>query len=232
MKTFIFIIILFTYLSSYAQEHNKKFVQFVIVTPKNVNLPSDVYYNINLMANSANKWMLSQTGKQIRIRKDKDRNLDFDLIKLDETYKDIINIGNNLPIHMYKILKKKYKNNKDIVMFIFASDVNLKSKSHCGVRTGEFAGLYINNEKCGHKYNSGKYQGWDKIFVHEVIHALHGVEKCAKNSDGYFHVTDSSSDLMHKNGGGREPKIDVNRDDYFAHDIENCFDLNDSKLLY
>lgn len=216
---------------SNAQSDNR-FVQFAIVKPKDINLSDKIYKNIDSMTKSANSWMLRQTGKQIRMRRDKNKNIATDLITLNESSEDILNIGHKLPFHMYRLLKKKYKDNNDIVVFLFASDVKLKKESYCGLRTGRFAGLYIYNGRCGHKYDSKDYQGWDKIFIHEAIHALGGVEKCAKNSDGKYHVTDSRSDLMHKNGGGKKPLIDLNHDDYFGHNIDNCFDLNKSTLLY
>ena len=231
MKKLLLILILaFTYTK--AKTSDAKFLRFAVIVPKDVNLSNDIYKNIDTMSTSANRWMQTQTGKQIRFRKTKENNLDIELIKLNETSKEILDIGHKLPFHIYKKLKKKYEENKDIVVFLFASDVNLKSKSYCGMRTGRFAGLYINNARCRHKYDSGEYQGWDKIFIHETIHALGGVEKCAKNSDGKYHVSDFASDIMHKNGGGKRPQIDINRDDYFGHNIDGCFDLNKSKLLY
>jgi hypothetical protein len=44
-------------------------------------------------------------------------------------------------------------------------------------------------------------------------------------------IGDARADLMHPNGGGPRPQLDVNRDDYYGHGRPDCPDLQRSALF-
>lgn len=66
--------------------------------------------------------------------------------------------------------------------------------------------------------------------LHEGIHAMGGIFKCSPNHfEG--HNTRKTSDLMSREGNGRNHSLDPKNDDYYDHEIEHCPDIKDSVFL-
>ena len=73
---------------------------------------------------------------------------------------------------------------------------------------------------------------WEWSMLHEIIHTLGYVPTCAPHQHRSGHVPETS-DLMY---GGEEPwrfpvTLDIGRDDYFGHGLDNCPDLARSVFL-
>jgi hypothetical protein len=71
----------------------------------------------------------------------------------------------------------------------------------------------------------------DFAAVHEVLHSLGYVAKCAKNYYG-DHTSDDPRDIMY---AGTQPWVpsllDVGRDDYYEHGRSDCLDLANDPIL-
>jgi hypothetical protein len=71
------------------------------------------------------------------------------------------------------------------------------------------------------------------VMMHEVIHALDFVARCAPDHDDPHpgHLQTISDDLMAFDGSGFTfYRLDKNRSEYYGHNIANCVDLEDSAL--
>jgi len=78
----------------------------------------------------------------------------------------------------------------------------------------------------------------DTTMLHEVFHALGAVSPCVRANlnpgepGPPGHVDDDPNDLMYQGTDLRSATaLDKDRDDYFGHDVAQCFDLADSKYL-
>ena len=68
--------------------------------------------------------------------------------------------------------------------------------------------------------------------IHEVLHTLGFVPKCAPHHTRQGHVSDSPSDLMWAGDAPWRPStLDVGHDDYYEAHIPGCPDLSDSPYL-
>ena len=66
--------------------------------------------------------------------------------------------------------------------------------------------------------------------LHEILHTLGAPSRCGKNLDNSsHHVQDSKDDILYRISGNNY--LDFNNDDYYNHNIDNCFDLKDSIYL-
>jgi len=208
------------------------FVQLAVVAPSDVETPMGLIDEIGAMVSSANVWLEKESGSRLRISRHDDGKPGLFMLRLESREADLRALGDGLPKYLSRQVESLVAKRDHLLVFIYTGRVNLVSRTHCGRRTGRYAGLYIRNEGCTHRFASGAGQGWDKIFLHEVFHALGAVGTCAPHEDGGHHVTDSTSDLMHRNGGGKRPRLDINRDDYFGHGRDDCLDLQRSALFY
>jgi hypothetical protein len=97
-------------------------------------------------------------------------------------------------------------------------------------------GLYLHGDPAGDATCFGDVGAsatapgyWEFGFLHETLHALGIVAKCAPHETREGHVSDSSHDLMF---AGDEPwyptTLDIGRDDYFGPNGSACLDLADS----
>ncbi len=208
-------------------------VQLMMVTPAGVSVPGQLGDQLRSMERSANAWLVRQTGKRVRVRHDSRGDARIPTVRLDQSEAFLAGKGEALMAFLVESLDVRFPENDDIVVFAYLGRVELRSRSHCGRRIGRFSGLFLANGDClRHLFASGDGQGWDKIFLHELFHALGAVQACAPNGDDGRHVDDSVSDLMHRNGGGRVPQIDSGRDDYFGHGREDCVDVARSALVH
>jgi hypothetical protein len=72
----------------------------------------------------------------------------------------------------------------------------------------------------------------DFAILHEVLHALGAVGRCAPNHWRAGHVADSYADLMYSGPSSWSPAaLDVGRDDYFGHGRSDCPDLARSAFM-
>jgi len=72
----------------------------------------------------------------------------------------------------------------------------------------------------------------DHIGIHELFHTLGMVPGCAPHQANGAHVGDDPSDQMYVGADKTfPPRLDVNHDDYYQHDIVGCPDLADSSFL-
>lgn len=74
-----------------------------------------------------------------------------------------------------------------------------------------------------------------ELIAHEIFHILGAVPGCAPNVASGIHVCDGPdimNDLSCDRDGWDEwiPYIDTDRDDYYGHDIPDCWDTEDSPL--
>jgi len=71
----------------------------------------------------------------------------------------------------------------------------------------------------------------ESTILHEILHALGAPAKCAKNLNpkNLYHVNDNENDILYNVSGNIY--LDYNNDDYYKHEIKNCFDLSESKYL-
>ncbi len=68
--------------------------------------------------------------------------------------------------------------------------------------------------------------------LHETLHALGLVARCAPNHHRDGHSSDASNDLMYAGDQPWQPSIlDVGNDDYWNHGRADCLDLADSAFL-
>ncbi len=66
--------------------------------------------------------------------------------------------------------------------------------------------------------------------LHEMLHTLGAPSKCGTNLDkSKHHVEDSKDDILYRISGNSY--LDFNNDDYYNHNIDNCFDLKHSIYL-
>jgi len=74
----------------------------------------------------------------------------------------------------------------------------------------------------------------DEVMVHEILHAMGAVSDCAlhfDDDDARGHVTGPADDIMINSVTSMPARLDVGRDDYFDHNIADCFDVADSPLI-
>tara|TARA_Y100000590_G_scaffold440873_1_gene566825 strand:+ start:979 stop:1932 length:954 start_codon:yes stop_codon:yes gene_type:complete len=71
----------------------------------------------------------------------------------------------------------------------------------------------------------------EATILHEILHTLGAPSKCATNLDpnNIFHVNDSNKDILYKYSGNIY--LDYNNDDYYNHNMKDCYDLVDSNYL-
>jgi hypothetical protein len=105
---------------------------------------------------------------------------------------------------------------------------------------GRVAALYLNGTPPGAApCNTNPFRGrfdapgyWEFSGLHELLHTIGIVGECAPHHTRAGHVSDSPADLMY---AGNEPwrpaRLDVGRDDYYAHDVAGCLDLADSPFM-
>tara|TARA_Y100001970_G_scaffold95617_1_gene120422 strand:- start:2060 stop:3031 length:972 start_codon:yes stop_codon:yes gene_type:complete len=75
-----------------------------------------------------------------------------------------------------------------------------------------------------------KFGDAEATILHEILHTLGAPSKCGKNLDNQkSHVSDSNKDIMHKESGNNF--LDYNNDDYYNHNIKECYDLKNSNFL-
>ena len=204
----------------------------VLVVPAGVTASSSLFDDLRDMLRSANAWLQREGARQVRLRRDAAGAVRVETLALEQGEAELLGLGDGLVAHLSAALGRAYADSRDVVMYAYAGRVALRSTTHCGRRLGRHAGLFLANAGCvRHAFSSRDGQGWDKIFLHELFHLLGAVPACAPNADGGRHVSDSRSDLMHRNGGGARPRLDVNRDDYFAHRQPACADVADNPLL-
>jgi hypothetical protein len=207
-------------------------VQLLVVAPADVAVPDGVPDALRAMVRSANGWLGRQGAGPVRIGRDPDGRVRVATLRLAASEESLRQLGEGLMPHLAELLAVRPGAAPDPVAFAYLGRVAFRSPTHCGRRLGRFAGLFVRNDGCsGHRFDSGDGQGWDKIFLHELLHTLGAVAACAPNADGGRHVGDAGADLMHPNGGGRRPQLDVNRDDYFGHGRPDCPDLQRSALF-
>ena len=86
----------------------------------------------------------------------------------------------------------------------------------------------IDNVNNSHDEEFGESEG---TILHEILHTLGAPPNCAKNIDpeNIFHVNDSENDILNKVSG--DLYLDYNNDDYYKHNIKDCFDLSNSNYL-
>jgi hypothetical protein len=69
-------------------------------------------------------------------------------------------------------------------------------------------------------------------FLHEIFHGLGAVPTCAPNHVLSGHTSDTSNDLMYAGSQPWQPTmIDLNNDDYWGHDIDDCPDISNAGYL-
>jgi hypothetical protein len=72
----------------------------------------------------------------------------------------------------------------------------------------------------------------DFAILHEIVHTLGVVGRCAPNHTRRGHVSDSVADLMYSGSSAWRPAaLDVGRNDYFDHGRPDCLDLARSAFL-
>lgn len=72
----------------------------------------------------------------------------------------------------------------------------------------------------------------DFAILHEILHALGAVGRCAPNHVRSGHVSDSRADLMYSGPESWRPSaLDVGRDDYFGHGRSDCPDIARSAFV-
>jgi hypothetical protein len=111
---------------------------------------------------------------------------------------------------------------------------------------GNFSALYLKGAPPGaapcpsHLLGSGRLDYFEFAMVHELVHSLGFVPRCAPHARGDYesgHVTDSRFDLMWTGSepwGTSQPglmQLDVGRDDYFRANVPGCPDLSSSPYL-
>jgi hypothetical protein len=69
--------------------------------------------------------------------------------------------------------------------------------------------------------------------LHETIHALGFVPKCAPHATDTDHTNDDPADLMYaeSSADGAPPHLDARHDDYFRNDAQACLDLARSPFM-
>ena len=68
--------------------------------------------------------------------------------------------------------------------------------------------------------------------LHEILHTLGVVARCAPHHTFSGHVSDDPQDLMYAGSQDWRPSLlDVGRDDYFEHNNPGCLDLAKSIFL-
>ena len=66
--------------------------------------------------------------------------------------------------------------------------------------------------------------------LHEILHTLGAPSTCGKNLDkSKNHVVDNKEDILYRISGNNY--LDFNNNDYYNHEIDNCFDLKNSNYL-
>jgi len=78
-----------------------------------------------------------------------------------------------------------------------------------------------------HQGNPLTQKDFTYFVLHEAIHSMTGISPCSPNHlDG--HNTRKTSDLMSREGDGRNYTLDPKNDDYWAHNNKSCPDMQDS----
>lgn len=74
---------------------------------------------------------------------------------------------------------------------------------------------------------------WEYVAVHEVLHTLGFVPKCAPNEALSGHISGPANDLMYEGEEESElaKALDAGHDDYFAAEVPGCLDFADSPYL-
>ena len=100
-------------------------------------------------------------------------------------------------------------------------------------------GLYLHARQesydCGQNRLRGASEGagfWELVLMHELMHGLGFVARCAPHHVFDGHSSDGPTDLMYAGRLGWEPGVlDIGRDDYFGHRNRGCADLRRSRFL-
>ena len=171
----------------------------------------------------ANKKSNFKNGEAQNIKWDrrKDGKLDISFIRINSTKKELKKSkwGSCGNVFGRTIVNAGFNNPKKI--YYNFGDFSYKDWPYSG-------GFPIFNIFAKHQNsNTLKKSEFGYFVLHEALHAMGGIFTCSpKHFEG--HNTKKTSDLMSRQGDGRNNTLDPKNDDYWGHENKNCPDMQDS----
>ncbi|MFM2415159.1 MAG: hypothetical protein RI911_852 [Candidatus Parcubacteria bacterium] len=236
-------------------------VHFVYVLPKDgVDQALDTNGTITTTVQAFTQWLCEQTqGKGLPLDT-YDGGLDITFLRLDAT-DDTLMHGLELPFqvpdrnanpYLRDDLEIRFKNlglndQKKIYAVYYGGTSNFS----CGGGPwppnliGRVTALFINGSTASNR-SAPKCQdnpftknpsilGYREYsMIHEILHAVGAVPKCAPHHTLNGHVSDSTKDIMYQGEKSWELPhlvLDVNRDDYYKTNNFSCYDISNNVFL-
>ena len=171
----------------------------------------------------ANKKSNFKNGEAQNIKWDrrKDGKLDISFIRINSTKKELKKSkwGSCGNVFGRTIVNAEFNNPKKI--YYNFGDFSYKDWPYSG-------GFPIFNIFAKHQNsNTLKKSEFGYFVLHEALHAMGGIFTCSlKHFEG--HNTKKTSDLMSRQGDGKNNTLDPKNDDYWGHENKNCPDMQDS----
>lgn len=202
----------------------------------------DTNGSIALSVNAFNKWLATKTGGQ-NLRVDTYQGaMDVSFYRLSRSDATIKSYGAYVRDEIEKELKSagQIKTGK-----IYAVYYDGSSSFACGGGAwppdlpGQVAAMYLKAAYSGYNCDTSKFTtsidsaGYRELaMLHEIVHTLGHVPKCAKNHVSSGHTSEDNRDLMYAGSQAWQPSlVDVNNNDYYKHGISGCPDLANSPYM-
>jgi hypothetical protein len=187
-------------------------------------------------------WFAQQTARR-RMRLDtRDGALDITFVKLQRSGADLRGHGLNIRDEIERELRGRGFSKANMLYAVFYDGDAVV----CGGGPwppdlpGNVGALYLlgtpaNAKPCGENALAKSVvqpDYWEFSLIHELLHALGLVARCAPHHTRDGHVSHSPQDLMYAGEANWRPSIlDVGRNDYFEHGKPDCADLAHSVFL-
>ena len=209
----------------------------------------DVNGQIELSANAANRWFALQSGGS-QLRYDTYNGaLDVSFMRLPYTAEVLNILGPSIVQGFDQTLRDLgFDTSHKLYIVFYDGEFNLEGDSlACGQSTqppttwGLSAAIYLrgyspqfNMLSCPPPALSAEEPGFlELVLLHEIFHLMGAVPECAPH-EAASHVSDNQADLMSDQLASAELgelRLDIGRDDYFAHGSLACPDLARSVFL-
>jgi hypothetical protein len=189
------------------------------------------------------RWFEDQSGgRQLRFDLHEGE-LDITFHRLGRTNAQIASFGPFVRDEIEKDLKQAGFNQAGKIYAVYYDG---RSTFSCGggfwppTLPGNVVALYLKGEPPGapacatNEFASSPFNPayWEFAMLHEILHGLGVVARCAPHHTLEGHVSDDPRDLMYAGPQPWQPSLlDAGNDDYFQHEAAGCLDLEDSPFL-
>ena len=193
----------------------------------------DINGDVEKWVEIADAWILKKTakankksnfnngeGQKLKWDRREDGKLDISFIRINKTKKDLKKSkwGSCGNVFGRTIINNGFNNPKKI--YFNFGDFAYKEWPY----SGGFPIFNIFSKHMGTKLNKKEFP---YFVLHEILHAMGGIYYCSPNFiEG--HNTRKTTDLMSRQGDGRNLTLDPKNDDYWGHKNASCPDMQDS----